>query len=329
MRFIGRSNPRVHIADVTRVGAGKFPPSAAGWTTLPQTEWGREGVMGNPRADFVPIVDRAPLHLPDGHRVIALLVVNVEQKQFDTPAGSPLGPNAPKLPEVPVFSKFEYGLRVGIWRMLEVTQRLEIPTSMTLNGSVGDFYPRVLDACVEAGWDAVAHGYFQDGLNEEEDERPVIRQALDAIERQTGRRPLGWLGPGLHETFDTPDVLANEGVRYVLDWVNDDQPYPMKVKSGRLTSVPYSNEINDIPIYIRGNHSSPEIVQRTQDALTTLLADQPQTVRVLPIAVHPFIMGQPHRFPYFVKVLEHLKNQPGVVFMTATQIYEWYEGQVE
>jgi len=113
--------------------------------------------MGNPRADFVPIVDRAPLHLPEGQRVIAMLVVNVEQKEFDAPAGSPLGPNGAKLPEVPVFSKFEYSLRAGILRMLKVTKRLEIPVSMTLNGSVCDFYPRVLEACVEAGWDAVAH----------------------------------------------------------------------------------------------------------------------------------------------------------------------------
>ena len=168
---------------------------------------------------------------------------------------------------------------------------------------------------------------FQGALNEAEDECLVIRKALDAIERQTGKRPVGWLGPGLQETFDTPDVLADEGVCYVLDWVNDDQPYPMKVKSGSLTSVPYNNEINDIPIYIQGSGSSPEVLQRTQDALTTLIADQPQTMRVLPIAEHPFIMGQPHRFPYFVTLLEYLTNHPGGVFMTATPAWEWYEGQ--
>jgi allantoinase len=284
--------------------------------------------MANPRADFIPIVDRPPLVLPEGQRVIALLVVNVEQKDFNEPIGSPLGNPTAKQPEVPLFSRFEYGLRVGIWRMLETTKRLNIPTSMTLNGSVGDFYPRALEACVEAGWDAVAHGYFQEPLNEEKDESAVIRRALDAIERQTGTRPLGWLGPGLHETFDTPDVLAAEGVRFVLDWVNDDQPYPMKVKSDSLLSVPYAQEINDIPLFIRGNHSSPEILQRVQDALETLMTDEPQTVRVLAVAVHPFIMGQTHRFPYFVKMLEHLKNHPGVVFMTATQIYEWYTEQM-
>lgn len=284
--------------------------------------------MSNPRADFVPIVDRPVLTLPDSKRVAAMLVVNVEQKEFDQPIGSPISTASPaKLPEVPPFSVFEYGLRVGIWRMLEVTQRMGIPTSMTLNGSVGDTYPRVLEACVNAGWDPVGHGYQQRPLNTEDDEHAVIKQTLESIERQTGTRPTGWLGPGLQETFDTPDLLAEEGVRYVLDWVNDDQPYPMKVKSGSLLSVPYSNELNDIGVYIRGQHKAPELYDRVTDAANTLLNDTPETARVLPIAVHPFIMGQPHRFGYFVKILEHLANMPAVVFMTATQIHDWYVEQ--
>jgi allantoinase len=281
--------------------------------------------MANPRADFVPLPDRPKLTLPDGLRVAVVLVVNVEQKEFGEPVGSPLSQAAnPLLPEVPQFSVFEYGLRVGIWRMLEATKRLEIPASMTLNGSVGDNYPGVVEACIKAGWDPVGHGYHQVPLNLVDDERAEIHKTLHAIERQTGKRPLGWLGPGLQETFDTPDVLAEEGVRYVLDWVNDDQPYPMHVKTGSLVSVPYTNEINDIGIYLRGGHRAPEMLDRVEASLSTLLTDTPETARILPIAVHPFIMGQPHRFPTFVKMLEMVKNHPGVAFMTATQVYEWY-----
>ena len=287
--------------------------------------------MANPRADFSAIVDRPPLHLPDGARVAAMLVVNVEQKEFDEPVGSPMStppPGGPRLPEVPQFTNFEYGLRVGIWRMLEVTQRLEIPTSMTLNASVYEAYARVADAAVEAGWDVVGHGYHQRPLPTEPDERAVIKRTLDTIESHAGKRPLGWLGPGMNETFDTPDVLADEGVRYVLDWLNDDQPYPLKVKSGSLLSVPYSNETNDIGTYIRGQHKAPELYERVMDAAHTLLNDKPVTARVLPVCVHPFIFGQPHRFRYFVKMLEELKSTPGVVFMTATEIYEWYTSAV-
>lgn len=281
--------------------------------------------MANPRADFVPIVDRRHLTLPDGLRVAAMLVVNVEQKQFTKPVGSPIGKTDNlHLPEIPQFSLFEYGLRVGIWRILEVTKHMDVIASMTLNGSVGDSYPGVVEACMQAGWDPIGHGYYQVPLNLVDDERKEIERTLDAIQRQTGKRPQGWLGPGLHETFDTPDVLAELGVKFVLDWVNDDQPYPMKVKSGSLTSLPYSNEINDIGIYVRGGHKAPEMLDRVEASLVTLLTDTPETARILPIAIHPFIMGQPHRFQTFVKILEVIKNHPGVAFMTASQIYEWY-----
>ena len=281
--------------------------------------------MANPRADFVPIVDRRHLALPDGLRVAAMLVVNVEQKQFREPVGSPLSQTGNlHLPEVPQFSLFEYGLRVGIWRILEATKHMDVMASMTLNGSVGDSYPGVVEACMRAGWDPVGHGYYQVPLNLVNDERMEIKRTLSAIERQTGKRPQGWLGPGLHETFDTPDVLAELGVKFVLDWVNDDQPYPMKVKSGSLTSLPYSNEINDIGIYVRSGHKAPEMLDRVDASLATLLTDTPETARILPNAIHPFIMGQPHRFQTFVKILEVIKNHPGVAFMTASQIYEWY-----
>jgi peptidoglycan/xylan/chitin deacetylase (PgdA/CDA1 family) len=285
--------------------------------------------MANPRADFSAIVDRPPLKLPNGAKVAVLLVVNVEQKEFDQPVGSPMSAagQSAVLPEVPQFSLFEYGLRVGVWRMLEATTRLDVKTSMTLNGSVYEAYAQVADAAVKAGWDPVGHGYYQRPLPTEPDERAAIKRTLDTIEQHTGKRPLGWLGPGLGETFDTPDVLAEEGVRFVLDWVNDDQPYPMKVKSGSLTSVPYSNELNDIGVYIRGLHRGPELYDRVVAAADTLLSDKPETARILPIAVHPFIMGQAHRFPYFVKMLEHLKNTPDITFMTATEIYEWYVGE--
>ena len=286
--------------------------------------------MANPRVDFSAIVDRPVLHLPNGGKVAVMLVVNVEQKEFDQPVGAPLSPTPPGsviLPEVPQFSNFEYGLRVGIWRMLEATTRLEVKTSMTLNASVYEAYARVADAAVSAGWDPVGHGYYQRPLPVEDDERGAIRRTLDTIEQHTGKRPLGWLGPGLAETFDTPDILADEGVRFVLDWVNDDQPYPMKVKSGSLMSVPYTNELNDIGVYIRGAHTAPELYDRVCNAADTLLNDKPETARILPVAVHPFIMGTTHRFPYFVKMLEHLKNTPGVIFMTATEVYEWYVGE--
>ena len=286
--------------------------------------------MANPRADFVPLPDRPALHLPRGARVAVLLVMNVEQNEFDQPIGRPLSPQPPgreRLPDVPNFSWFEYGLRVGFWRVLEATRRLNVPMTMALNGSVCDFYPRVAQAALDAGWDVVGHGYHQRPLPAEEDEADAIRLALDTIEEFTGTRPLGWLGPGLGESAETPELLVSEGVEFVLDWVNDDQPYELKVDKGRLFSVPYSNELNDIGVYIRLGHPGPSMLERVHDHLTTLLNDEPETARVMSVGLHPFIVGQPHRFPYFVKMLELIMNTPGAIPMTATELYHWYREQ--
>ncbi len=288
--------------------------------------------MANPRADFVPLPDRPALHLPRGARVAVVLVMNVEQNEFDQPVGRPLSPQPPgreRLPDVPNFSWFEYGLRVGFWRVLGATRRLNVPMTMALNGSVCDFYPQVARAALDAGWDVVGHGYHQRPLPAEEDEAAAVRLALDTIEEFTGTRPLGWLGPGLGETAETPELLVEEGVEFVLDWVNDDQPYELKVDKGRLFSVPYSNELNDIGVYVRLGHPGPSMLERVHDHLTTLLNDEPETARVMSVGLHPFIVGQPHRFPYFVKMLELIMNTPGAIPMTATDVYRWYREQTE
>ncbi len=284
--------------------------------------------MANPRADFSAIVDRPPLHLPGGARVAVVLVVNVEEWAFDQPPVRPINPppsGTSRVPDVQNFSWFEYGLRVGFWRMLSAMNRLEIKATMSLNASLLESYPRVVEAGIESGWEILGHSYIQRPLPVEDDERAVIRRSLDAIEAKTGRRPIGWMGPAMAETFDTPDILAEEGIQYVMDWMNDDQPYPMKVKQGALLAIPYTVELNDVPIYIVQHHRAPELYERALEHLETLLHDKPETARVMPIGVHPYIVGQPHRFPYYVKMLEHLKSTPGVRFMTGGEVFDWYK----
>ena len=198
------------------------------------------------------------------------------------------------LPDVPNFSWFEYRLRVGFWRILDATRSHRVPMTMALNGSVCDAYPQVARAALDAGWDVVGHGYHQRALPAE---AAAVRRALGAIEAFSGTRPLGWLGPGLGETDSTPELLVSEGVEFVLDWVNDDQPYELKVANGRLFSVPYSKELNDIGVYVRLGHPGPSLLERVHDHLTTLLNDEPETTRVMSIGLHPFIVGQPAPLP--------------------------------
>ena len=135
--------------------------------------------------------------------------------------------------------------------------------------------------------------------------------------------------PGLSETFDTPDILAEEGLDYVADWVNDDQPYPMKVKSGSLIAIPYTLEINDITIHVIQQHRSPELFERARDQFDTLYREGADTARVMAIAVHPYVSGAPHRIKYFDQIFEYIKQHEGVLFMTGSEIVDWYKKEIQ
>jgi peptidoglycan/xylan/chitin deacetylase (PgdA/CDA1 family) len=280
-----------------------------------------------PRAEFSPIFERPPLRLPGGARVAAWVVVNVEDWEFGAPMARTVLP-APQgvsiTPDVPNYGWYEYGLRVGFWRIKRVLARHGIPAAVSLNGSVCRSYPRLVEACVESGWEIIGHGYRQRAINLEQDERAVIRQTLEIIEQATGQRPRGWMGPGLHETYDTLDLLAEEGVEYVCDWVNDDQPYPLQVRQGRLYSMPYTVELNDIPLFLVQHHPSPEMLNRTRYQLQTLYAEGAESARVMPVSVHPYITGVPHRIAFFDQMMVHLKQHPGVIFLRPGEILHWY-----
>lgn len=153
----------------------------------------------------------------------------------------------------------------------------------------------------------------------------MIKQTIDTIAAFTGRRPVGWLGPGLTQTLETVDHLAAEGIRYIGDWCLDDQPCRLKTADGgSIVAMPYALELNDIPIVAVQHHSSDELLRRVIDTFETLLSDGQDNVRVMAIAVHPFLSGVPHRINYLRKALEHLRGHEGVVFMTGEEILDWY-----
>ena len=284
--------------------------------------------MTNPRADFTPIVDRKPLTLPGGARVAVWVIVNIEEWPFDEPMARTVIPppqGATILPDIANYGWFDYGLRVGFWRIKDVLDKQGIRASVSLNGSVCHTYPRIVDACLESRWELFGHGFVQRPLPKEKDERIVIRKTIEAIKEKTGQKPRGWMGPGLHETVDTPDILAEEGIEYVLDWVNDNLPYPLKVKKGTLFSIPYTLELNDITIHAIQHHRSAELFDRTLDQFDTLYEEGRHQVRIMAIAVHPYITGVPHRIGHFNKIFEHLRKHDQVIFMTGSEILDWYK----
>jgi peptidoglycan/xylan/chitin deacetylase (PgdA/CDA1 family) len=282
------------------------------------------------RLNFSAIVDRAPLRLPDDARVAIWVIVNIEN--WDPESALPRTVLPPPggqvhLPDIPNWTWQEYGMRVGYWRFMEVLERFGVKATLSINGSVIELYPRLAEAARDAGWEFLGHSYIQKPMHLLDDERAAIRKTVEVIRDFTGKAPRGWMGPGLTETNLTADILAEEGFEYVADWVADDQPFEVATTAGPLVSVPYTVELNDIPMMLIQHHKAAEFYDRTMDHFERLYRDGEKTARVMAIAVHPYISGVPHRIGYFEKVIEALHDRPGVVFWTGEQILDWYRSE--
>jgi allantoinase len=189
------------------------------------------------RIGYSAIVDRPPLKLPSGARLVVWVIVNVENWDIRRPmprAVLPAPMGNPLIPDLPNWAWHEYGMRVGFWRFLDCLDSRQIVPTLAINGSVVEHYGRVAEAARDAGWEFMGHGYIQGPMHNLEDQRSSVRRTLDTLAAFMGKQPLGWESPGLTETFDTVDLLAEEGVRYVADWVLDDQPCRIETSSGPL-----------------------------------------------------------------------------------------------
>jgi peptidoglycan/xylan/chitin deacetylase (PgdA/CDA1 family) len=280
------------------------------------------------RLDYSPISRRKKLVLPGEARLVVWVIVNVEEWDINeamprtvlTPpaGGSPM-------PDIPNWAWHEYGNRVGFWRMLEVFDDFRIPAVLAINGSAIARYTAIVEAAVARNWEFIGHGFSQKNMQKVADERADIRETAAAIRGATGVGPRGWLGPGLTETWETPDLLAEEGYEYVCDWVLDDQPVVLKTRSGgSIVNLPYTQECNDVAMMLIQHHKASEYRDRAIDQFDQLYADAEGSARVMALVVHPYIMGAPHRLKYFRAALAHAAAHPGVVFWTGAQILDWY-----
>ncbi len=284
------------------------------------------------RFDYSAIVDREALKLPNGARIAVWTIVNVEEWDIRGPMPRTVLPapgGASVVPDIPNWSWHEYGMRVGFWRLKAALDSHQIRATMAINASVCLSYPRVAGAAKDAGWEFMGHGYTQKALHLEEDQRKTIRESIETIRSFVGRPPRGWLGPGLTETADTLDILAEEGIEYVSDWVTDDQPHQIKTTSRPLVMVPYTLEVNDIPMMLVQHHPAHELFDRARDQFDRLYDEGQHSARIMAIAVHPYVSGVPHRVKYFERIYEYMKERPGVLFWTGDQILDWYRGVME
>jgi allantoinase len=280
------------------------------------------------RLEYQASIDRPKLRLPDGKRVAVFLVVNLERWDIDRPMprqvlSPPQG--ASVIPDLPNWAWHEYGMRVGFWRLKAALDLHGIAPTLAINGAVPAAYPRVTEACRDAEWEFMVHGYHQMATHLVEDQRSMIRDAIATLRQVVGYNPVGWLAPGLTETPETPDLLAQAGIKYCADWVVDDLPATIHTTSGPMLTMPYSVELNDIPMMMIQHHRAEELYDRTIAQFERLYEESAeQGAKVMGLAVHPYITGVPHRIGWFERALTHLASRPGTVFWQGRQVMDWY-----
>ena len=279
------------------------------------------------RLEFSPIETRPPLKFPKGVRVVIWPVLSLENWDISRamarmvitpPQGQPM------LPDHPNWSWHEYGMRVGFWRLRKVLDNVGATPTVAINGSICETYPQVVQACLDSGWELNAHSYEQIPMHKVDDQRAAIHKTLDVIEKFSGKRPRGWFGPGLTQTLDTIDYLAEAGIEYIGDWVLDDEPVTLRTTHRPIVALPYNFEVHDIVMMNLQHHPSAMMYLRAMDQFKWLYKESAKRPKIMAIAVHPYLSGVPHRIGYVERTFREILGRPGVVSWDGVRILDWY-----
>lgn len=269
------------------------------------------------RFAYSAITDRPDYDWPGGKRLAVYIALNLEHFAFGEGLGGQLVPGVSQ-PDVLNYAWREYGNRVGVWRMLDLFQEYELPVAVLVNSTIYDHCPDVMAAFRARGDEIVGHGRSnaeRQGDLDEEGERALIQETTDAITAQEGRRPTGWLGPWISQSTATPDLLQEGGYDYLLDWCHDDQPTWMKTRGGRVLSVPYPQELNDIPaVMVRRIEGAP-FADMIIDGFDEQILQSSKQPLVFGLALHAYIMGQPHRLPHLRRVLANIARRRDEIWL--------------
>lgn len=261
------------------------------------------------RFDYSPIHGRPGYDWPQGARLAVYLGFNLEHFTFGSGMGARLGASFGE-PDVLNYSWREYGNRVGAWRCLALFDSLRLPAGIVANTAILDHCPELIQACIARGDELIAHGHTnaeQQGAYSEAKERALLRHCAEHFERVAGVRPSGWLSPWIAESRLTSDLLAETGYRYTLNWCHDDQPTQLRTRNGSpLWSVPYPQEVNDIPMMVARHMDAKDFAQLIIDNFDEMLEQSRHQPLVMGIALHPYLVGQPYRLRHLRRALAHI-----------------------
>lgn len=271
------------------------------------------------RYGYSAINKRRDYMWPGGRRLAVYLGFNIEHFEFGAGMGAALGPKSPE-PDVLNFSWRDYGNRVGVWRCLDLFDDLKVPAAALINTALYDYCPDVIEACVKRGDELVGHGHTNSERQsdmEEATEKALLAGCRERIHRESNRLASGWLSPWISESAVTPDLLAETGYRYTLNWCHDDQPVPFATRSGAtLWSIPYPQELNDIPMIVARQMDGRDFAEMIVDNFEEMLRQSEAQPLVMGIALHPYLVGQPYRLRHLRRALEHILHRPKRVWWT-------------
>ena len=279
------------------------------------------GIPVSGRFDYSPITGRPDYVWPNGARLAVYIGFNLEHFAFGEGLGACIGPVSAQ-PDVLNYSWREYGNRIGAWRCLELFDQLAWPTAAIINTALYDHCPELVAAFVKRGDELVGHGHTnseRQNILDEAAERALLAACRERIQAQSGTAPSGWLSPWIAETLYTPDLLVETGYSYTLNWCHDDQPLPMRTRSGqRLWSIPYPQEVNDIPAIMARQMDGRDFADLIIDNFDEMLAQSRHQPLVMGIALHPYIIGQPYRLRHLRRALEHMNKarEAGQIWVT-------------
>lgn len=292
---------------------------------------GDEARPGHGRYPYSALPDRPVYDWPGGKRLAVYIALNLECFEFGEGLGAELAPGGPQ-PDVLNYAWRDWGNRIGAWRLKETLDALDLPASILANSRIYEECPGLIEAFRARGDEIVGHGRTnseRQGTLDEAAERALILEATAAIAAAEGRAPAGWLGPWISQSRVTPDLLAEAGYTYLLDWCHDDQPVWFSTREGgRILSLPYPQELNDIPAIVARRHTGRQFAEMIVDTFDEMLEQSRTAPLVMGIALHPYIVGQPHRLRPLREALAHIVGKRDGIWLTTTGAIAEYVGSL-